>query len=56
LRHSIFLYRRPMDYRLPVAENDTYGGQSRRAAISLVQVEPPIFDRRRTRKAQEPGR
>jgi len=51
LRHSIFLDRRPMDYRLPVAENDTYGGQSRRAAISLVQVEPPIFDRRRTRKA-----
>jgi len=52
LRHSIFLNRRPMDYRLPVAENDTDGGHSRqRATISLVQVEPAIFDRRRTRKA-----
>jgi hypothetical protein len=52
LRHSIFLSRRPMDYRLPVAENYTDGGQSRwRATISLVQVEPAIFDRRRTRKA-----
>jgi len=41
-----------MDYRLPVAENDTDGAQSRRrATISLVQVEPAIFDRRRTRKA-----
>jgi hypothetical protein len=35
-----------------VAENDTDGGQSRRrATISLVKVEPAIFDRRRTRKA-----
>src|SRR6516164_9599381 len=30
LRHSIFLNRRPMDYRLPAAENDTDRGQSRR--------------------------
>src|ERR1700730_14687845 len=52
LRHSIVLNRRPMDYRLPVAESDTDGGQSRRGAtISLVQVEPAIFDRCRTRKA-----
>src|SRR4029077_15056174 len=57
LRHSIVLNRRPMDYRLPVAENYPDRGQSRRrATISLVQVEPAIFDRRRTRKAQEPGR
>ena len=57
LRHSIFLNRRPMDYRLPVAENDPDAGQSRRRAmISLAQVEPAIFDRRGTRKAYEPGR
>jgi hypothetical protein len=42
-----------MDYRLPVAENDTDEGQPRRrATITLVQVEPAILDRRRTRKAQ----
>ena len=47
-----FANRRPMDYRLPVTENDTEGGQSRRrATISLAQVEPAIFDRRRTCKA-----
>src|ERR1700738_5607223 len=52
LRHSIVLNRRPMDSRLPVAENYTDGGRSRRRAmISLVQVEPAIFDRRPTRKA-----
>src|SRR5215472_4776707 len=56
LWHSIFLDRRPMNYRLPAAEIDTDGGQSRRATISLAQGEPAIFDRRRTRRAQEPGR
>src|ERR1700738_2173843 len=44
LRHLIALNRRPMDYRFPVAETDTDGGQSRRrATISLVQVEAAIF-------------
>src|SRR5215468_1769154 len=48
LRHSIVLDRRPMGYRLPIAENDTDRGQSRRrATISLVQSEAAIFDRRR---------
>src|SRR4029077_20738913 len=56
LRHSIVLNRRPSDYRLPVAENDTDGGQSqRRATISLAQVEPAIFDRRRTARPRNPA-
>src|ERR1700751_5986944 len=47
LRHSRFLNRCPMDYRFRVVKNDTDGGQSRRGAtISLVKVEPAIFDRR----------
>jgi hypothetical protein len=46
----------PMDYRSPVVENDTYGESRRRTTISLAQVDPAIFDRRRTRMAQEPGR
>src|SRR5215472_5340570 len=45
LRHSIFLNRRPMDYRLPVTENDTDGASHDIASAGRAA----IFDRRRTR-------
>src|SRR5215831_1494614 len=51
LRHSIFLDWRPMDYRLPVAENYTDGGHHGGEPRSLAQVDPVIFGRRRTRTA-----
>src|SRR5215813_11722478 len=42
LRHSIFLDRRPIDYRSTVAGNYTDGALRRRATVSLSQVNPAI--------------
>src|SRR5215471_13183536 len=56
LRHSIVLNRRPMDYRLPVTENDTdgasHGGEPRYRQCRSSR----LFLTGRARKAQEPGR
>src|ERR1700726_4224618 len=38
LRHSIVLNRRPMDYRLPVAENDTDGAPVTAASHDIASA------------------